>query len=178
MGTRRTLRKRTAFDKQMFPLDAFDQLGAQFVPRWTSHGEETLAAYFRALEKVGPVVLISHSQGANFAMEAVQRHPEFFRCVVLIEPASAPVSNADKLRPAAKVPHLFVWGDFIDQSPLWRQYRQAVQRYMNNLLALGGQLAEMDLPALNICGNSHVPMMDRNSDQVAERIEAWIRETI
>jgi hypothetical protein len=32
----------------------------------------------------------------------------------------------------------------------------------------------MDLPARGISGNSHFPMMDRNSDQVAEMVQAWM----
>ena len=33
----------------------------------------------------------------------------------------------------------------------------------------------LDLPARGITGNSHFPMMDGNSDQVARLVEDWLR---
>ncbi|MDF3834768.1 hypothetical protein P3W85_17645 [Cupriavidus basilensis] len=32
----------------------------------------------------------------------------------------------------------------------------------------------VDLPALGIRGNSHMAMMDRNADQVAELVQSWM----
>lgn len=153
-----------------FPLDHLDQFAAQFVPRWTNHGKETLSAYFDALEKTGPVWLIAHSQGGNFALEAAARHPEFFRGVVIIEPASAPPETGD----AHKVPHLFMWGDYIHHSPTWMSYRERAQAYAAKLSACGGSVETLDLPTAGIQGNSHVPMMDRNSDIVADLVRAWM----
>lgn len=83
------------FVKQAAPAS-----GARFVPRWTSHGPQTLAAYEAALERTGPVWLIAHSQG--------------------------------------------------------------------------GTAGAIDLPAMGNKGNSHVPMMDRTSNEVAQIVFDWI----
>lgn len=153
-----------------FPVECLDYFLAQFVPRWTNHGPETLDAYFDVLSKTGPIWMIAHSQGGNFALEAAARHPEFFRGVVVIEPASAPVETGD----AQKVPHLFVWGDYIASSPTWVSYRERVEAYAARLAVHGCAVETLDLPARGIRGNSHVPMMDRNSDAVADLVKTWI----
>lgn len=160
----------TPHDGLQFPVDHLNHFSAQFVPRWTNHAQETLRAYFEALERTGPVWLIAHSQGGNFALEAAARHPEFFRGVVIIEPASAPSETGE----AHKVPHLFLWGDYIQHSPTWISYRERAETYANELTALGGSVYTLDLPASGISGNSHVPMMDRNSDAIAELVKEWI----
>ncbi len=165
---------RRPFPGGLFPVNSFDTLGAQFVPRWTDHGHETLDAYYEALRRTGPVWLVSHSQGGNLALEAAARHPKFFRGVVVIEPASAPADPTD----AGGVPHLIIWGDNIERSPTWVSYCKAVDSYVEKLTALGGNIQLLDLPAIGIAGNSHVPMMDSNSEAVAGKVLDWIEAVI
>ena len=166
--------QRRPFPGSLFPVDGFDALGAQFVPRWTDHGHETLDAYYDALRRTGPVWLISHSQGGNLALEAAARHPEFFRGVVVIEPASAPAEPAE----ASGVPHLVIWGDNIELSPTWVSYRKSVDSYVDKLRVAGGNVQLLDLPAIGISGNSHLPMMDTNSEAVAGKVLEWIESVI
>lgn len=164
--------EREPYEGALFPIEHLEQFSAQFVPRWTDHGEETLAAYFEALRRTGPVWLIAHSQGGNFALDAAARHPEFFKGVVVIEPASAPVDIGG----AAKVPHLFIWGDYIERSPTWIAYRGGADAYAESLRKAGSPVQVLDLPAVVGPGNTHVPMMDLNSDEVAGLIADWIRQ--
>lgn len=173
-GYNTTPNLRVGFENQQFPIGCFDDFAAQFVPRWTDHAEESLLAYIEALKKIGPVILVSHSQGGNFALEVVQRAPERIKALVVIEPAAAPIYTADTILRAASVPHLFVWGDFIDESPLWQGYRSVVDPYAARLRSVGCRVDVLDLPASGIIGNSHVPMMDTNSDEVALLIADWI----
>lgn len=173
-GYRTDPTQRIAFEKQQFPVEYFDQFAAQFVPRWTNHAEESLSSYIEALRRTGPVILISHSQGGNFALEVVQRVPELIKALVVIEPAAAPRYTNASLSRAASVPHLFVWGDFIQDAPLWRGYRAVVDPYVTSLRNAGGCVQVIDLPSRGVCGNSHVPMMDANSDEVASLIDDWI----
>lgn len=170
-GEAGTYGDRQAFDGLQFPADAMDRFGSQFVPRWTCHGPQTLAAYEAALERIGPVWLIAHSQGGNFAMEAAARWPQYFKGVVVIEPAAAPADTGA----AHEVPHLFLWGDYLDASDTWMSYREKVDGHVETLRSRGGTADVMDLPAMGIKGNSHVPMMDSNSDQVAQIVFDWIR---
>lgn len=165
--------KRKPYDGLQFPVESFDQLGAQFVPRWTCHGTQSLDAYAEALRKIGPTLLISHSQGANLALEAAQKYPELIVGVVLIEPAAAPEHSKADMERGSQVPHLFIWGDFIERDPLWQQYRKVSDEYAEVLRASGCSVDVIDLPKLGIFGNSHVPMMDLNSDLIAGIVGDW-----
>jgi hypothetical protein len=40
----------------------------------------------------------------------------------------------------------------------------------------GGTADRIDLPEAGVKGNSHMVMMDRNSDQVAALIQGWIEK--
>ncbi len=72
------------------------------------------------------------------------------------------------------VPHLLVLGDYIDSDPFWQGMLQRVHRYLAALRQAGVGVDVIDLPALGIRGNSHFPMMDRNSDAVAALVQAWM----
>ena len=67
-----------------------------------------------------------------------------------------------------------MWGDFIDQNTSWKQYIVAPNKFQQALRAQGGVADRLDLPQQGIKGNSHMLMMDRNSDQVAALVQAWM----
>jgi uncharacterized protein (UPF0262 family) len=47
-------------------------------------------------------------------------------------------------------------------------------RYYDAIRAAGGNVEVIDLPRIGIAGNSHMVMMDRNSDAVAGVIQNWL----
>jgi hypothetical protein len=73
------------------------------------------------------------------------------------------------------IPHLFVWGDYLGTSDLWKRLRVAPDNYRAALAKQGSVADVLDLPAEGIRGNSHMLMMDRNSDLIAARIQQWMR---
>lgn len=163
---------RRAHAGQQFPVEAFDDFAAQWVPRWAGHEEATLAAYDALLQRVGDCIVVGHSQGGGFALEAVRRRPAQVAAVVALEPSGAP---APSLAAAGGLPaHLVVWGDYIACHPLWSRYRAGVDGYVAALQAAGVPATLCDLPSEGIAGNSHFPMMDRNSDVVAQRVIDWL----
>ncbi|WP_417843717.1 alpha/beta fold hydrolase [Thalassospira sp.] len=176
VGTRSEFDARIPFDGQRFPVSAFDALAAQLVPRWTTHDDMTLDAYQAALEKIGPVHLVAHSQGGWFALNMVKRVPHLVKSVVVIEPAGAPQLTAEDVARMGDIPHLFMWGDFINEVPSWKKYRSATDQYREVLTAAGKSSCEMDLPSMGIRGNSHVPMMDDNSADIAAMIVGWMAQ--
>jgi hypothetical protein len=52
--------------------------------------------------------------------------------------------------------------------------RQNVYAYAQAFRAVGGDVTTIDLPDIGITGSTHMLMMDKNSDQVAEVIEKWL----
>lgn len=167
-------RARSAFPGQQFPVEAFNRLAHQVVPRWPGNEAATSAAYAALLDRVGRAQVIAHSQGCQFALAAARGGPDRIEALVLLEPSGAPDPATVDLAAAARVPHLVVWGDHFAVDPLWRRYRATFEGYAATLRSAGGRVDVIDLPALGIRGNSHLPMMDRNGDAVAAMVAEWL----
>ncbi len=166
----------TVLPGNQFPTEPEHYLAfmRQVVPRYLGTDEDVLNAYVALLERVGPSVVIAHSQGGAFAWQVAQRRPELFRALVLVEPAGTGVeAEAARLK---DVPTMLMYGDYVDADPRWSVIRRNARRFSDAIRAAGGQVEDVDLPSRGIRGNSHMIMMDRNSDQVAELIQAWLAE--
>lgn len=173
-GYRTHAQGRRAHDGQQFPVEAFDRFAAQWVPRWAGHEEATLAAYGALLTRMGRCIVVGHSQGGGFALEAARRWPGQVAAVAAIEPSGAPRPDALPDPPVSLPPHLCMWGDFLALHPIWLRYRENVDAYCRALQSAQVRVYRCDLPAEGLHGNSHFPMMDRNSDAVGRRLLDWL----
>jgi pimeloyl-ACP methyl ester carboxylesterase len=166
--------KRVAYPGAQFPTTAYDQFAKQFVPRWATNNAPTQAAYDALVQKVCPCVIVVHSQGSTFAFEAARKAPQLVKAVIAVEPSGALDATKVDIAGLKAVPHLFVWGDNLDKNATWTSILPPVRRFADAVKALGGVVDTIDLPAQGIKGNSHMVMMDKNSDQVAALIQAWM----
>jgi pimeloyl-ACP methyl ester carboxylesterase len=125
-------------------------------------------------ERIGPCVILAHSQGGNFAFQAAQARPDLVRALVVVEPAGV----GDPARAAAmrEIPVLMLYGDFIDQDSRWPRLRQRGVDFATAVRAAGGRAEVLDLPAQGLAGNSHMMMMERNNADIAALIRQWLRE--
>jgi pimeloyl-ACP methyl ester carboxylesterase len=158
-----------AFPGQQFPVEAYDNFMRQCVPRFTTTDEPTLDAYLALLDRVGPCVLVGHSQAGQFACRAAAARPGLVKAMVLVEPAAVMQPQA-----LAGVPMLLVYGDYIQGDDRWPGMRARGGEFAAAVNAAGGQAEVFDLPAMGIHGNSHMVMMDRNSDAVAALVQSWL----
>jgi hypothetical protein len=69
-----------------------------------------------------------------------------------------------------------IWGDHIGQSALWQRFVPASQRYVDALRAEGGVADWWELPKMGVAGNTHMLMMDKNSDRIAAMIQKWLAD--
>jgi hypothetical protein len=166
--------QRAAFDGQLFPIEAFDQFAKQGVPRWVTNDVPTQKAYDTLVQKVCPCIVVVHSQGGNFGFNAALNAPDKIKALVAVEPSGAPDPAKVDLAKLKGVPHLFVWGDYLDKNPAWPRLVAAPNRYREALAAAGVNADVYDLPAMGIKGNTHMLMMDRNSDDVAKLVNEWL----
>ena len=74
----------------------------------------------------------------------------------------------------AGVPVLMLYGDFIEGDARWPAIRARGVAFAEAVRAAGGSVDVVDLPARGIRGNSHMIMMDRNSDVVAALVQDWL----
>ncbi|WP_296560372.1 alpha/beta fold hydrolase [Pigmentiphaga sp.] len=152
-----------------FPVEAFDSLVRQMVPRWTSTDAAVLAGYLALLEKTGPAIVVCHSQAGVFGLRAAHARPDLVRAVVALEPASIPALDADR---PYRVPTLVVMGDNMDTDPRWPRMRARVRAFAS----AHGDVRLLSLPERGIAGNSHMLMMDRNSLDIADLVHDWLAQ--
>lgn len=90
--------------------------------------------------------------------------------------AGIAASAGDPAKAAALkgVPALVLYGDFIAGDVRWPAIRANGARFAEAVRAAGGTVDVVDLPERGIRGNSHMAMMDRNSDQVAGLVQDWL----
>jgi pimeloyl-ACP methyl ester carboxylesterase len=175
-GWSRNPADRKAFEGQQFPVDTYEQFTKQFVPRWVTNDAATQAAYDAYVRKVCPCVILVHSQAGNFGYNAALNNPDLVKALVLIEPIGAPdPAKVDPLKVKA-IPHLVVWGDYLNK--YWEPLQAANVRWRDAVNGAGGNVEWLELPAAGIHGNSHMMMMDRNSDEIATRIDAWLTRNL
>ena len=167
--------QRRAFEGTRFPIPAYNPFVMQGVPRWTTTDRQVMAAYDALVQRVCPCVVMVHSQGGYFGFNAALNAPDKVKAVIAVEPYATPDASADAAR-VKDVPHLVVWGDFLEGNAFWTGGRSKVTVWQERIRAAGGVADTLDLPAEGIRGNSHMLMMDTNSDDVAARVQQWMEQ--
>lgn len=160
----------TTMPGSQFPSDRESYLNfvRQNVPRFTTTDDLTLQAYIALLERVGPSVVMVHSQAGLFGWRAAQERPDLVRALVLVEPAVG--GDPAKVAALRGVPQVIIYGDFIERDSRWPAIRRGGLAFAAAARAAGASVDVIDLPSRGITGNSHMMMMDRNSDEVAALI--------
>lgn len=164
---------RIPFPDSQFPVGALPAMVRQGVPRWPGNAALAERSLLEVVTELWPCVLVGHSQGGGLRARVALARPDLVRQVVLIEPHGLPNVPGDSGKYPAQ---LTVIGDFTELSPMWVHLTADMRRHSAQLRAAGARADVLDLPAAGVRGNSHNPMMDLNSDLVAERILAWLAE--
>jgi len=152
-----------ADNNQQFPLADFHNLLKCNVPKWNIHPQESSAMIAELANKIGPCWLIAHSQGCEFAFDAVKIVPEKIHGAIFLEPTTCPSPDKNYRNKY----FAYIFGDFIEKSDFWQQLYKNAKRQAEELQDEGAKVDWIHLPEINIHGNSHLFMMDRNSDEVA-----------
>lgn len=167
---------RKAIDGTQFPVASFDQFIKQAVPRWGTTDAAIQAAYDAYVQKACPCVIVVHSQGGNFAFAAALKAPDKIKAIVAVETSGSPDPDKTDYARLKNIPMLWVWGDHLERYPFWSGIVDRQERFRKGVVAAGGTGDVLRLPEAGLRGNSHMLMMDRNSDEVAERIQQWLEK--
>jgi len=166
--------KRVAYPGTRFPTESFDQFTKEFTPRWLTNDAPTMAAYQQLIDRVCPCIIIVHSQGGFFGYTAALNNPDKVKALVLLEPSAAPDAAKVEAGKLKDVPILALWGDNIAGHPLWANFVQPSSRLRDAVKSAGGDFDWMSLPDNGIRGNTHMMMMDKNSDEIADIVQTWL----
>jgi pimeloyl-ACP methyl ester carboxylesterase len=164
--------KRKLMPGSQFPNEGYENFVKQNVPRWTTTDDATIAAYIAEIDRVGPCIILFHSQAGTFGFKVAQARPDKVKALIAIEPAGVgdPV-HADVLK---NIPTLFIYGDYIDRDSRWPKIRATGVAFADSIRAAGGSADVVDLPKVGISGNSHMMMMDKNNAEIAALIQNWL----
>jgi len=164
--------KRTTYPGVQFPLEAYEQFMKQGVPRWLTTDDQIIAAYIELVDKVCPCVVLVHSQSGAFGYKVLEARPEKVKALVAVEPTVG--GDREKVQSIKTTPILVIYGDNARDHPRWSKIRQGGVDYAAVLKSVGGSIDVVDLPDVGIKGNSHMVMMDKNSNVVADLIQKWL----
>jgi pimeloyl-ACP methyl ester carboxylesterase len=170
----------TPYPGQQFPVEAQDQYFAQLVPNTETTlaggGTNTVKALAALVDKIGPAVVMVHSQSGGYGLELIRQRADKVRGFIDVEGSCGPLSADDVSKSFHKVPTMMVFGDYTEGSsgPNGDERRKQCNQSVDAINAGGGTAKFLYLPALGIKGNSHMLMMDKNNIQIADLIIAWL----
>ncbi len=170
------------FPGSQFPVEAFDHYTAQLVPNAEATlpdgGANTVKALATLLDRIGPAVVLVHSQSGAYGMDLMRMRAARMLGFVNVEGSCAPVNTEEVAKIFSHVPILSVWGDNSEGAPgpNGNDRRNGCATTIAALKDAGGTAKFLLLPEAGLKGNSHMMMMDRNNLQIADLIIDWIGE--
>ena len=164
--------KRVTYPGAQFPTESYAQFMKQGVPRWVTTDEQIINAYISLVDKICPCVVLVHSQSGTFGYKVLEARPDKVKALVAVEPTLA--GDKNKIASIKGTPILTIIGDNAKDHPRWKNIRQNSVGYSEAFKAGGGDFTLVDLPDAGMKGNSHMMMMDKNSDQIAGLIQKWL----
>ncbi|MBL8292526.1 MAG: esterase [Bryobacterales bacterium] len=171
----------TAYEKTQFPVSARDQYFAQIVPNtetsYPDAGDNTIRALAALVDRIGPAVVMVHSQSGAYGIGAAIARPDSVKAVVSVEPRSCAVPDEKVKAVFTRVRLLSIFGDFFDTNVAdWPGRMAECVESVNRIKTAHGFAENIHLPACGIRGNSHMLMMDMNNLQIADLILAWLAD--
>ncbi len=184
--------------------EALNQYFRQMTPNVGPYDPEVNAAAFAALfNRLGPAVLVTHSQGGGLGWLTALRTANV-KGIVSYEPGSGflfPEGEVPEALPSSggtleaigvprpefmkltKLPIIIYYGDFIPEKPSgnpgqdgWRVRLEMARKWRDTVNRHGGDVTVVHLPEVGIRGNTHFPFSDLNNKQVADLMSKFLSE--
>lgn len=127
-------------------------------------------------------IYVTHSQGGRVGWAT---DTENMAAVIAVEPGFGPQLGSDTYQKFvdAKVPMLFLFGDYIENGPedihstgFWKAVLQQCRDFAQQYNADGGDATVIYLPDENIHGNSHFMFQEKNNAEIADLISSWLEK--
>jgi pimeloyl-ACP methyl ester carboxylesterase len=173
------------FPGLQFPIEALDQYTMQLVPNAENTlagiGANTVDALAALLDKIGPAVVIVHSQSGVLGLDLVRKRANLVRGLITVEGGCDKFSADDAKSFFTRVPVLSLWGDNsvgAKDTVNGDERRNGCLAAVNAIKAAGGRASLLMLPDMGIKGNSHMMMMDKNNLQLADILLKWITDNV
>ncbi len=184
--------------------DALDQYFRAMTPNTGPYDAEVNARAVAALfKKIGPAILVTHSQSGGPGWLTVMKSPNV-RAVVSYEPGSgfvfpegevpAPMPSltgpleglavpVEQFMALTKVPIVLYFGDNIPEEPSpnpgqdnWRVRLAMARIWRDTVNRHGGNVTLVRLPEIGIRGNTHFAFSDTNNVEIANLLSKFLAE--
>jgi pimeloyl-ACP methyl ester carboxylesterase len=169
------------FKDEQFPIEAVEELYKQMIPdlnaTLSQNPNPTLTQMAALAVKLHGAVLVGHSESGFFPEQAALLDPTGVKGLVSIEMPCDTHLSAAQLATLARIPTVVMFGDHLAdvKGPFsWMDALTSCNTFVDQLKKAGGDATVMYLPAMGIKGNSHMLMQDKNSNQLADLLIAWI----
>lgn len=145
-----------------------------------------------AIDRIGPSVLVTNSNGGLRAMLAALESDNVKAIVAYENPGYVFPTDftgpkpADRFGPIMVEPEVFqkltrfpiqlVFGDNLDKSPTWSEHAREARKFVDLINARGGKAEILFLPAVGLRGNTHIPFADLNNVAVADQLSNFLRK--
>src|SRR6266571_3102473 len=158
----------------------FFRIGATYPTPFPGAGANTVQALGALLDKIGPAVVMVHSQSGAYGMDLVRARAAKMLGFINIEGNCAPVTPDEVVKIYSKVPLLSVWGDNSQGAPgpNGDERRNGCAATVTAIKSAGGAAKFLLLPEAGHKGNSHMLMLDKNNLQIADLIIGWVGESV
>ena len=176
------------YEGSQFPEgdEAQRQFFCQMTPNTGNYDEvlfgKTLSAVLADVQHMTgkKIIYVTHSQGGRVGWAT---DTENMAAIVAVEPGFAPEVGSETYKKfvTAKVPMLFLFGDYIENGPediqstgFWKMVLQQCRDFAKQYNADGGDATVIYLPEQGINGNSHFMFQEKNNAQIADLIAEWL----
>ena len=182
--------------------EALNQYFRQMTPNTGPFDMEVISDAAAALfKRIGPGILVTHSQGGGPGWLTVMKSTEV-RAVVSYEPGSnfvfpqgkvpSPMKSAgdtleavgvplEQFMRLTRIPIVIYYGDNIPQQPVaapnqdsWRTRLAMARLWAEAVNRRGGDVTVVHLPEIGICGNTHFPFSDLNNVEIANHLAGFL----
>ena len=156
----------------------------------TPNAELEAAAAAKAVDRIGPTVLVTNSAGGMRALLAAMKSDAVKAIVAYenpgyifpsdVKPPEQPtrfgpvIVSPEEFKKLTRIPMQFVFGDNIDKSPAWTAYLQTCRKFVDLINARGGKAEILLLPSVGLRGNTHIAFADLNNVAVADQLSAFL----
>lgn len=212
------------FDRTMFTIFRLGEWPDFYLDTQFPRGEKALEQFYRqgtpntgpldfgvvadavaaVLERVGPSILVTHSQGGGAGWLTALRTDKL-RAIVAFEPGGSPrlfpegavpetiqtsygpiagtAVSEDEFAKLTKMPIIIFYGDHIAVEPTknygadqWRGELAMGRAFAEAVNSRGGDCTIVHLPELGIKGNTHFAFSDLNNVEIADLVSRWLTE--
>lgn len=157
----------------------------------TPNAELEAAAAAKAVDRIGPTVLVTNSAGGMRALLTAMKSDSVKAIVAYenpgyvfpsdVKPPDQPtrfgpvIVSPSEFKKLTRIPMQFVFGDNVDKSRAWTAYAQTCRKFVDLVNARGGKAEILFLPSVGLRGNTHIAFADLNNVAVSDQLSAFLK---